>query len=320
MKKLLTILSLIFVLSTAVFADDAVDKASEASRSSSESEIQDSVLSTTPVIVFGEKTSSGDRFGLKSDTGEVLVEPIFRKLIKIGNSAWICQKGNKFGLIDKSGVYLVDPKYRFADRIFGKYAKLGNGKDYGLYDEAGYAVIPPEYMSIEPLRGRMFLTNKNYKYGVVNLEGEELLPNIFDSLYMPERNKMHVKYRGQWYELGKLSKDQIELPDDVVRLTYNDREFTITKIVTNPAAASGYSVVSATNYFLKIFSAMLPSYEKTIDDLVYSQGADAVGILKNFSWIPKFPVTYAKNYYSNIKAPNTGPLSDLRDELKNYIK
>lgn len=300
MKKFFIILSLFLIGMNTAFAED----------------IQDAVLTSVSVEIFSEK----NKFGLKSETGEVLVKPVFKKLIKIGDSAWICQKGNKFGLIDKSGNYLVGPKYHYADRIFGKYAKLGNGKDYGLYNENGYAVIKPEYTSIEPLWGGMFLTCKNYKYGVLNAEGKELLANKFDNIYMPERKKMRVKYEGQWYELGELSSEHIEIPDDVIKVTYEGKEITITKIVTNPVAASGYSAVAATNYFLKVFSAMSPSYEKTIDDLMYSQGADAVNIIMNFSWIPKFPYTYAKNYYNNIKAPNNGPLSDIRDELKNHIR
>jgi len=268
-------------------------------------EIQDAVLSTTSVEIFQEKNC----FGLKSQTGEILVKPVYRKLVKIGDSAWICQKGSKFGLIDKSGSYLIQPKYNYADRLFGKYAKLGNGKDYGLYDETGHAVIKPEYSYIEPLRGGMFLVNKNYKYGVLNAQGEEVLPNIFDGIYMQDRNTMRVKYAGQWYELSEF--ENVQLPDS---------KFTITKIITSPVAASGYSAVTGANYFLKVFSALSPSYEKTIDDLVYSQGADAVNILMHFSWLPKFPGTYVKNYYNIIKAPNNGPLSDIRDGLKNRIK
>jgi len=306
MKKFIVILSLFFIFTGAVFADEVQGVVQD--------EIQDAVLSTTSVEIFQDKNC----FGLKSETGEILVMPVFRKLIKIGDLAWIAQKNSRFGLIDKSGSYLVEPKYRFADRMFGKYAKLGNGKDYGLYDETGYAVIAPEYSVIEPLRGGMFLINKNYKYGVLNSKGEELLPNIFDSIYMQDRNTMRVKYEGQWYELNEPS--HTELSDDITKLICGNKEFTITKIITSPAAASGYSAVTATNYFLKVFSALSPSYEQTIDELVYSQGADAVGILMNFSWLPKFPYTYAKNYYNNIKAPNTGPLNNIRGELKNRIK
>ncbi|GBF22905.1 hypothetical protein tpqmel_0309 [Candidatus Gastranaerophilus sp. (ex Termes propinquus)] len=312
MGKIFLILSLFFV-SLAAFAQGAQGVV--------EGAVQDSVLTTTSVEVFSEKGKSADKFGLKcTESGEVLVEPKYKKLIKIGDRAWLAQKNNKFGLIDKQGNYLVDAKYRFADRLFGRYAKLGNGRDFGLYDEAGHAVIKPEYSVIEPLGYGIFLTCKNYKYGVHNSEGEELLANVFDSIYMPERGVLHARYQGHWYELNEVTSRHIGLPEDIALAAGGSTIFTISNIVANPLATSGYSAVSATNYFLKVFSALSPSYEKTIDDLMYSQGADAVNILMNFSWIPKFPITYAQNYYNILKAPNTGPLSDIRDGLKTHIK
>jgi len=279
-------------------------------------EIQDAVLTTVPIEVFGEN----NKFGLKSETGDILVKPTYRKLIKIGSKAWICQKGSRFGLIDASGSYLVQPKYSHADRFFGKYAKLGNDNDYGLYDETGKAVIAGEYSSIDPLWGGMYLVSKNYKYGIMDAEGKELLPTGFDNIYMPERDKIRVKLDGQWYELSKAPSGDIALPDNVTKIQYEGREFLITKLVANPVAVSGYSVVSATNYALKIFSALSPAYEQTIDELMFSQGADAANVLMNFSWLPKFPLTYAKKYYNNLKAPNNGPLNDFRNELRNQIK
>jgi len=313
MKKFLIVLSLFFYMGAA-FAGDAANEAGNANRNSTRHEVEDADLTTTSVQIFQEK----NRFGLQSDTGEVLVKPVYRKLVRIGDSAWITQRHSRFGLIDKSGNYLVRPRYQFADRIFGRYAKLGNRKDVGLYDETGHAVISPEYSAIETLGRGMFLTRKNYKYGIVNMEGKEILPNIFESIYMPERGKIRVRYERQWYELGEVSREHIEIPEDIIKM--DNRDFTITTIVTSPVAASGYSALTATNYILKLFSALSPSYEQTIDDLIYSRGADAVGILMNFSWIPKFPVTYAKNYYNILKAPNTGPLSDIRSVLRNHIK
>jgi len=162
----------------------------------------------------------------------------------------------------------------------------------------------------------MFLTRRNFKYGVVDLSGKEVLPNIFDNFYMLERNKMRVRYEGAWYDLDLISEHQPrEFTGDG-----DGGSFTITRIITNPLSVSGYSAVTGANYVLKLFSALSPSYEQTIDDLIYSQGADAVGILMRFSWLPRFPMTYAKNYYHNIKAPNTGPLNDLRDVLRSHIR
>ena len=86
------------------------------------------------------QTFSNDEglFGLKNKTtGAVIVEPMYRKLIPIGDYSWIAAKKTRYGLIDNTGFELVPMKYRHADRVLGKYAKLGNDNDYGLYDEKG---------------------------------------------------------------------------------------------------------------------------------------------------------------------------------------
>ena len=49
---------------------------------------------------------------------------------------------------------------------------------------------------------------------------------------------------------------------------------------------------------------------------MFSQGADTVNILIKFSWLPKYPFAYARNYYKYIRNPNNGPLSNVRNKLK----
>ena len=73
-----------------------------------------------------------------------------------------------------------------------KYVKLGNENDYGVYDEKGEIILPNEYMTINMLFGGMFLIKKNYKYGVADRNGNIILKPIFDEIYTPKPNIMHV--------------------------------------------------------------------------------------------------------------------------------
>ena len=98
-----------------------------------------------------------------------------------------------------------------------------------------------------------------------------------------------------------------------------DDSFIISELITNPTTVTSYSLVSFTDYLLKIFSSISPSHERTIDDLMLSQGADTMSILVKLAWIPKYPFVYAKNYYHNIMTPNNGPLSEIKYELKRRI-
>ena len=77
--------------------------------------------------------------------------------------------------------------------------------------------------------------------------------------------------------------------------------------------------MTATNYLLKIISSISPAYEQTIDELMFSQGADAANIIMKFTWLPKFPIVYAKKYYQNLAAPNNGPLGGVKNNLRRHL-
>lgn len=261
-------------------------------------------------------------YGLKNKSDKVVVPAKYKKLIRLGDNAWIIQKkNNKFGLIDCNGNILVKAKYTHVERLFDKWVKLGNEKDYGLYDETGKVIIPPEYTSIEPLFGMRFLTCKNYKYGIYNSQGKKLLDNEYDFIYNPNPKQLRIKYQGNWYEIEQLTKeDEIKLPEGAVKVRFDDRDYKITEIVINTGIGTGYSVITAADYLLKTFSTISTAYEDTIDDLMLSQGAETVSIFMKLSWIPKFPFVYAKKYYTNLITPNKSPLSEVREDIRNKFK
>lgn len=302
MKKILLFLSLlIFISQTLALADESIKP----------------VLKMSDVQVFSDEDGL---FGLKDKQGNIVVEPEYKKLIRLGNSSWIIQRKNKFGLIDSSGNYLIKPKYRHVERVFGEYVKLGNDNDFGLYNQKGEIIIPPEYTKIDPLFGRMFLTCKNYKYGISDETGKVLLKNEYDDIYMPTPKTMRIKYEGEWYEIERLAENEIVLPEGVHKITVDDKDYKVTHLITNTGVISGYSALTLADYTLKLFSSISPAYEETIDELMLSQGAETVSIFMKLGWIPKFPFTYAKKYYNNLRAPNNGPLSDVRNDVKKQLK
>ena len=275
-------------------------------------------LSMNEITVFSNE--KGNLFGLKAkNSDEIIVDAKYKKLIRLGNSSWIINQKNKYGLIDCSGEILVEPKYRHVDRMLGKYVKLGNENSYGVYNEKGENIIPNEYMSVDMLFGEMFLIKKNYKYGVTDKNGKIILNTIFDDIYMPKPNIMRIEYNGQWYEIEQIAGGEIVLPEDVKNIKENS-DFRVTEFVKAPITASGYSAVTFTDYFLKLFSSISPSHEETIDELMFSQGADTVNIFIKCTWLPKYPFTFAKKYYHNIRTPNNGPLSNVKSDLKKKLE
>lgn len=269
------------------------------------------VIAASDVQIYSDDSG---KFGLKSENN-VITEADYKKLIRLGDNAFIAFKRSKYGLISKDGDVLVEFKYTHAARILGKYAKLKNGKGFGLYDEYGKTIIPQEQDTIDLLFGGMFLVSKNYKFGVRDKDGNVLIDYVCDDIYMPKPNIMRVKYNGEWYEIEQVSAETLSLPDDVKNIK-TDKSFKITKLVTSPGVASKYSIVTATDYTLKVFSSISPAYEATIDELMLSQGAEAISIFMKIGWLPKFPVVYVKNYIKILRNPDNGPLSDVKDSIK----
>ena len=258
--------------------------------------------------------SEDNKFGIKNDKQEVVVKPIYNKIIRLSDESFIVQKKNKFGIINKDGDILVPIKYRHVERVLGKYAKLGNYGDFGLYDGTGFAVIPPIYDSIDLLFGGMLLTYKDYKYGISDFNGKVILENIFDDIYMPKPNIMRIEYNGQWYEIEQVTSGTLKLPDDI-RTVKTSSDFKVTNIVVNTGVVSGYSVLTFTDYIIKMISSISPAHEDTIDELMLSQGAETVSIFIKLTWLPRYPFSYARNYYKYIRNPNNGPLTSIRKKL-----
>mgnify|MGYP004724041219 CR=1 FL=1 len=289
MKRFFTLIAIILLLNSAVLAND--------------------------VKVFSEK----NKFGLQDTDGTQITPAQYSKLIRLGDNGWIAQKKSKYGLLNSKGEILVPLKYRHVDRLTSKFVKLGNDNDFAVYNEFGEVIVQPEYSSVSMLFGGMFLTKKDYKYGIVDKNGRVILENKFDDIYMPKPNVMRIQYNGQWYEIEQISNSEFQLPDDIKTVKDNDN-FKVTAFIKDPVTASGYSAVTFTDYFIKVFSSISPSHEETIDELMLSQGADTVSILMKMTWLPKYPWTFIKNYYHNIRTPNNGPLTNIKYELKQKMQ
>ncbi len=313
MKKIILIALLIFFVQISACAETATEAAKEAPVITDKETpvFYTAAQQTRHAFVFAEK----NRFGLKDDKGNIIAPAEYQKIIMTGRNGWIVQRKNKYGLMDSEGKYLIEPKYRYADRILGRYIKLGSEHDFGIYNEFGESIIPPVYDSVELLYGKMFLTYKNYRYGVSDFKGNVLIPNICDEIYMPAKNVMKIKYMGEWFELNEIDADKLAMPEmDSGNIDYDNK---LQEIFIDTGTISGYSVLTFSDYLIKVISSISPAHEDTIDDLLLSHGVDTVGILKKFTWIPKYPVTFAKKYYAHFCNPFNGPLSDTRNRLKN---
>lgn len=273
-------------------------------------------LTHSDVVTF----SQDEKWGLKDKEGNIVVDAIYRKIIRVGQTSWIVQnKKSKYGLIDSEGNILVPIKYAHADRVVGKFAKFGNYSDYGIYNEFGNVIVEPKYKKIDILYGQMFLTYRDYKYGITGYDGRVILDNKFDDIYMPKPNVMRIQYNGMWYELEQVNADTLTLPAETRTMTTKE-DFDLKNIVVTTGAVSGYSVLTFSDYVIKMISSISPAHEETIDELMLSQGADTINIWMKLTWLPKYPFVFSRKYYENVRNPNNGPLKNVRNELKQQIK
>lgn len=284
MNKILSVLLLAFLLVKSVFASEI------------------------------EVYQKDNKFGLKNSTS-IITDANYKKLIKLGEMSYIALKDSKYGIIDTTGNVILDFKFSHANRILGKYVKLQNYKGIGLYNEHGKEIIPQDFDSIELLPQGMLLVSNDYKYGIRDFNGKVLIENVCDDIYMPKKNVMRIKYNGEWFEIEQIDSATLMLPENIKNIK-SDTNFKITKLVTKPITTSKYAIVALTDYSLKIFSSISPAYENTIDELMLSQGAEAVSIIMKINWLPKFPFVYAKNYYKTYRNPQTGPLSAIKNNIK----
>ena len=263
--------------------------------------------------------TENNKFGLVDSNG-IVVEAKYKKLVRLGEQSWIMQDGSKFGIIHDSGKILVEPEYNQAERVLGKYVKFRKGSRYGIYDELGFELLPVEYSSIDLLYGGMFIISKNYKYGLADMNGLIILDTLFDDIYMPDFETLILVYNNKQMEFKRNGSSEGTVPFNVLSFNVSSSDVKITDIASNPIASTGYYGVTLTDYIFKLFSSISPAYEQTIDELMFSQGADTVSVLVKCSWIPKFPFVYAKNYYQNIADPYNGPLSNTKKLLRRKIK
>lgn len=289
MKKNLLVLFLLLTLCPCAFALDEVKQ---------------------PVKVYSVK----NKFGLKSGDTEI-TKAEYLKLIRLGDNAYIAQKRGKYGIIDYNGQVLVPLKYRWADRVSLNLVSLGTNNDYGIYNDKGNAIIPPEYSLIKRISKDFFLTRKNYKYGLVDLSGRVILQNKFDQIFIPDQKTLVIQYKGEWYKLDVVQTEKMEF--EIKRSQDDDN--TLTELIVKTGAISGYSVVTFTDYVLKLFSSLSPAYEATIDELMFAKGADAVPVIMKFTWLPKMPWTFLKNYYKNIRNKESDVLAPAKNYLEKHI-
>jgi hypothetical protein len=150
---------------------------------------------------FAFKT--GDKWGVKRNSGEVVVPPAYNFIGSFdlnGRACFYCTKNDKdrrLGMIDTSGKVIIECRYYMCLDFTGGYAVTGlkNGKK-GMVDVNGRLLLQPEYDEVKLFSEGRALVAKDNKYGFIDESGAIVIPMQFDSAVSFSNNRALVIRNG----------------------------------------------------------------------------------------------------------------------------
>ena len=128
------------------------------------------------------------KFGLCDDTGNIIIEPNYKKIEKIGDDYKNCyivtNENDKFGIIGFDKNEILEAKYDEIKPICAEdnYVVKENGK-YIVINKSGEKQINKEFEDIEAInKDYVIAKSSEGKYGVVDRQGETKIDFKYDKL------------------------------------------------------------------------------------------------------------------------------------------
>ena len=148
------------------------------------------------VIIFEENSL----FGLKSNTGEVLLQPNFTSLVSCRTNIYLqecwdfafyyialvrTKIGDKYALYDYKGNLALPPIYNKIVHAHGNYFIIIPDWGTGVFEIGKGEIVPTEYESVS-CRGELFIVQRNGKLGVYCNNGKVVCDVEFDDIKITE--------------------------------------------------------------------------------------------------------------------------------------
>ena len=90
-------------------------------------------------------TQVGQKWGIVTVTGKVVISPRFDEIGRFGNGLAVIARGKKYGYINERGKVLIPPRYDYAEMFAEERAMVSSGKKYGFIDLHGKPITPIKY-------------------------------------------------------------------------------------------------------------------------------------------------------------------------------
>lgn len=160
---------------------------------------------------------STEKFGIMSDKGKVLIEPLYDKIIPKGEDKYILTYAGKTRTISS---HIEDIETKFISELSPGKIIVERLLCYGIVDDKGNVLLPYEYANIERLSDSYIYLKKKegryYHYGVMDSSFNLIIPFSSEKI-VPSPNGCFVK-GGELYDsnLSRLLRgyESIELCPD----------------------------------------------------------------------------------------------------------
>lgn len=138
MKKLLAIIIFVFILCSAVFAEDGIfklEKIGEYQKFATQHEVI-AAPRHGPLHIY-------KNIGIMDKDGNVVVEPMYQVINDFKDGRSLFEINNKYGYFDENWNIVIDPIYKSGqDFSEGLALTVADGGGYGFIDKDGNTVIP----------------------------------------------------------------------------------------------------------------------------------------------------------------------------------
>ncbi|WP_425392964.1 WG repeat-containing protein [Ekhidna sp.] len=151
-------------------------------------------------------------FGIKDQTGNVTVPPVYEKLgwsdgsSQVVNGVIGFRKNNLWGLITVRNKSLTGQRFYTIQPIANSFfkasikGKFSNHLFHGVLDEKGKTIISFNYFTIEPLGANWLVSafdGHTQRYGVVSFQNELLIPTKYKSIMELNGLYLSLQYGGK---------------------------------------------------------------------------------------------------------------------------
>jgi hypothetical protein len=159
-------------------------------------------LNADSMVVVGKnliKINSAGKFQLADQTFKPITNEWFSNIGEFNRGKASFCKENRFGVITSRGEVVIKPIYHKLmltdERVV---AELTGDKRFALLDSAGNTISNRSYEEIKPFNGKFFPVRNRGFWGAINSDGKEIIACTHDSIGQVLDDLLVVKFKGKY--------------------------------------------------------------------------------------------------------------------------